>query len=100
MLVTRKFLCCLVLFICTVNAYCQQSQSNSFSVVVMSEKARPANGATVKLLKDYKALKTVAANAAGNQQNDDNKSDPLALAAAFSCFPALRSIDAKLSQLR
>ncbi|MES2113294.1 MAG: TonB dependent receptor [Bacteroidota bacterium] len=61
----RKFFSCLIFIIYTATTYSQQLETNVFSLVVVNEKAQPADGATVKLLKDNKAVKTVAANAAG-----------------------------------
>ena len=61
----RTFLCAFVFTFCTVVAYCQQLQTNVFSLIVVNEKIQPADGATVKLLKDSKTIKAVAANSAG-----------------------------------
>lgn len=65
MSLTRTFLCAFVFTFCTSVAYCQQLQPNVFSLIVVNEKVLPADGATVKLLKDSKIIKTVAANSAG-----------------------------------
>lgn len=66
MLQTRKFFYSFFFTICvTATAYCQQLQSNTFSLIVVNEKALPADGATVKLVQNGKPVKTIAANSAG-----------------------------------
>ncbi|MDB4923123.1 outer membrane beta-barrel family protein [Mucilaginibacter sp.] len=63
----RKIAClCLLLLFCA-NAYCQPKTENgyNFSLIVVNEKLQPEDGATVKLLKDDKPLKTVVTNANG-----------------------------------
>lgn len=65
MVFTRTFFCGLIFTLYAASACCQQLQTNVFSLIVVNEKAQPADGATVKLLKDSKAIKAVAANSAG-----------------------------------
>jgi iron complex outermembrane receptor protein len=62
----RSFLALLFILL-SVSAYCQQVADNTytFSVIVVNEKMQPADGATVKLLKDAKVLKSVVSNVKG-----------------------------------
>jgi hypothetical protein len=55
-----------LLLMCAV-AYCQPKTDNvhNFSLVVVNEKLQPVDGATVKLLKDDKLIKTAVTNAGG-----------------------------------
>src|ERR1700761_5865414 len=65
MVLTRIFFCGLILTFFATSAWCQQLQPNVFSLIVVNEKAQPSDRATVKLLKDSKTVKTVAANPSG-----------------------------------
>ncbi|SHL88780.1 outer membrane beta-barrel family protein [Mucilaginibacter sp. OK098] len=63
----KKTACMGVLLLFCAGVYCQPKTENAhnFSLVVVNEKLQPADGATVKLLKDNKLLKTVVTNASG-----------------------------------
>ncbi len=56
-----------VLLLLSMAGYCQQpvSSASSFSLTVLNEKAQPAEGATVGLLKDNKLVKTAVTDANG-----------------------------------
>lgn len=67
MLSIRRTFYSFILILLSLTAYCQQAGDNSyaFSVIVLNEKSQPADGATVKLLKDSKAVKSVISNVKG-----------------------------------
>jgi len=56
----RKLACIIVLLFVSAKSYCQLTadSANSFLMVVVNENQQPLDGATVKLLKDNKSIKT------------------------------------------
>ncbi len=67
MLIVRNAGCFVALLLLSVFAYGQTSVNNPgvFTLIVSNQNAQPAAGATVKLLKDNKPLKTIVADAKG-----------------------------------
>jgi iron complex outermembrane receptor protein len=63
----KKIVLLFALLLVCAAAYCQPKTDNAhnFSLVVVNEKLQPAEGATVKLLRDNQLVKTVVTNANG-----------------------------------
>jgi len=63
----KKYFCLLLWMLLSAAAYCQPATSKTYvlSLTVLTEKAQPADGATVVLLKDNKLVKVAITNAKG-----------------------------------
>jgi len=80
--------CFLMLLLPGGFAYAQPSKNSlpGFSVLVLNEKSRPVNGATVKLLKDSLAIKTAVTDAKGIAQFVDVADGAYAFSVSFTGY--------------